>query len=50
MKLAEKGALVALLLQQYYDPMYEYQLSQRAGKQLLRADRAGIVARARSHT
>jgi len=35
---------IAALLEQYYDPMYEYQLSQRAGAQLFRGDRDAVVA------
>jgi len=35
---------VAFLLQKYYDPMYEYQLSQRDGKQLFHGDRDAVVA------
>jgi len=37
---------VAFLLEKYYDPMYEYQLSQRAGEQLYRGDREAVIARA----
>ena len=32
------------LLEKYYDPMYEYQLSKRAGEQLYRGDRQAVVA------
>jgi tRNA 2-selenouridine synthase len=28
----------------YYDPMYEYQLAQRAGRQLFRGNRDEVVA------
>ena len=35
---------VAELLEKYYDPMYEYQLSKRAGEQLYRGDRQAVVA------
>ena len=35
---------IAVLLEQYYDPMYEYQLSKRAGKQLFSGDRQAVVA------
>jgi tRNA 2-selenouridine synthase len=35
---------IAELLEKYYDPMYEYQLSKRAGEQLYRGDRQAIVA------
>ncbi len=34
---------IAALLQQYYDPMYEYQLEQRAGRELFRGDREQVV-------
>jgi tRNA 2-selenouridine synthase len=37
---------IALLLEQYYDPMYEYQLSQRSGEQLFVGDREAVVQRA----
>jgi tRNA 2-selenouridine synthase len=32
------------LLEKYYDPMYEYQLSKRAGKQLFSGDRQAVIA------
>jgi tRNA 2-selenouridine synthase len=35
---------IAELLEKYYDPMYEYQLSKRAGEQLYRGDRQAVVA------
>ena len=35
---------IAVLLQKYYDPMYEYQLSKRAGKLLFSGDRQAVVA------
>ena len=35
---------VSFLLQKYYDPMYEYQLSQRSGEQLFCGDREAVVA------
>ena len=35
---------IAVLLEKYYDPMYEYQLSKRAGKQLFRGDRQAVIA------
>lgn len=35
---------IAVLLEQYYDPMYEYQLSKRAGEQLFRGDRQAVIA------
>ncbi len=35
---------VALLLEKYYDPMYEYQLSKRAGEQLFSGDRQAVLA------
>lgn len=34
---------IAALLQQYYDPMYEYQLGQRAGEVLFRGNRDAVV-------
>jgi tRNA 2-selenouridine synthase len=34
---------IALLLQQYYDPMYEYQLSRRTGERLFRGDRQAVL-------
>ena len=41
---------VAFLLEKYYDPMYEYQLSQRAGEQLFRGDREAVISRAERNT
>jgi tRNA 2-selenouridine synthase len=35
---------IALLLEQYYDPMYDYQLSKRTGDILFSGDRAAVVA------
>lgn len=35
---------VAFLLQNYYDSMYEYQLSKRQGQELFRGDRAAVIA------
>jgi tRNA 2-selenouridine synthase len=35
---------IAVLLEKYYDPMYEYQLSKRAGEQLFRGDRQAVIA------
>tara|TARA_B110000503_G_scaffold1730_1_gene2322 strand:+ start:10514 stop:11608 length:1095 start_codon:yes stop_codon:yes gene_type:complete len=35
---------VALLLEKYYDPMYEYQLSKRAGELLFSGERQAVVA------
>lgn len=35
---------IAVLLEKYYDPMYEYQLSKRAGEQLFSGDRQAVVA------
>jgi tRNA 2-selenouridine synthase len=35
---------IALLLENYYDPMYEYQLSIRAGEQLFCGDRQAVIA------
>ena len=34
---------IASLLEQYYDPMYEYQLQQRAGRVLFRGNREQLV-------
>jgi tRNA 2-selenouridine synthase len=34
---------IATLLEQYYDPMYEYQLAQREGKVLFRGSRAAVI-------
>jgi tRNA 2-selenouridine synthase len=41
--LARHGEWIALLLEQYYDPMYEYQLAQRGGEVLFRGDRDAVV-------
>ncbi|HEY6131635.1 MAG TPA: tRNA 2-selenouridine(34) synthase MnmH, partial [Halioglobus sp.] len=35
---------IALLLEKYYDPMYEYQLSKRTGTTLFSGDRQAVVA------
>jgi tRNA 2-selenouridine synthase len=35
---------IAALLEQYYDPMYEYQLAQRAGHRLRRGSRRDIIS------
>lgn len=40
---------IVTLLEQYYDPMYEYQLAQRQGAQLFCGDRDGVVAWAQGH-
>ena len=40
-------AWVAVLLEQYYDPMYEYQFSRREGERLFLGDRDAVVARAK---
>ena len=37
---------IALLLEKYYDPMYEYQLSQRQGEQVFVGDREAVIQRA----
>jgi tRNA 2-selenouridine synthase len=34
---------IALLLEHYYDPMYEYQLARRTGERLFRGDRQAVV-------
>jgi tRNA 2-selenouridine synthase len=41
---------VAVLLEQYYDPMYEYQLSKRDGKQLFSGNRQAVIAWAQQAT
>ena len=41
---------IAVLLEQYYDPMYEYQLSKRAGKQVFSGDRQAVIAWAQQDT
>jgi tRNA 2-selenouridine synthase len=40
---------IVCLLEQYYDPMYEYQLAQRGGEQLFRGNRDAVVAWATGH-
>ena len=35
---------VASLLNEYYDPMYEYQLQRRGGQELFRGDREAVIA------
>lgn len=35
---------IAVLLEKYYDPMYEYQLAQRSGEELFRGGRDDVVA------
>ncbi len=42
-------AWIAFLLQQYYDPMYEYQLSRREGAKLFSGSREAVLAWARDH-
>lgn len=39
---------IRLLLETYYDPMYEYQMAQRQGQVIFRGDRAAVTAWARS--
>ncbi len=41
---------IARLLEEYYDPMYEYQLSKRQGEQLYRGDRQAVVEWARQRS
>lgn len=41
---------IALLLEGYYDPMYEYQLEQRGGKQLYKGNRRQVIDWARRDT
>ncbi len=43
-------AWIATLLHDYYDPMYEYQLSQHSGREVFRGERAAVVARAQAET
>jgi tRNA 2-selenouridine synthase len=38
---------IRMLLTEYYDPMYEYQMAQRDGERLFRGSRAALVAHAR---
>jgi tRNA 2-selenouridine synthase len=38
------------LLEKYYDPMYEYQLSKRTGQQLFRGDRQAVIDWSRRET
>ena len=40
---------IAALLENYYDPMYEYQLRQREGQLLFRGDRDSVVAWVQEH-
>jgi tRNA 2-selenouridine synthase len=35
---------ISVLLEKYYDPMYEYQLSKRAGRRLFSGDRQAVLA------
>ncbi len=35
---------IATLLEQYYDPMYEYQLQQREGRELFRGSREAVIS------
>ncbi len=37
---------IAALLEKYYDPMYEYQLAQRSGRQLFQGTRQAVIDRA----
>ena len=37
---------IAVLLEKYYDPMYEYQLSKRDGGKLFCGDREAVITRA----
>ena len=37
------GRLIRRLLEDYYDPMYDYQLSRRAGERLFSGDRDAVV-------
>ncbi len=46
--LAAHGQWIETLLLQYYDPMYEYQLSRREGKVLYVGDRAAVIDAAQS--
>ena len=40
---------IRFLLQQYYDPMYDYQLEQRAGKVLMSGPRETVITWVRAH-
>ncbi len=40
---------IAALLEQYYDPMYDYQLGQRKGRRLFRGTRDAVIDWAREH-
>ena len=40
------GGWIRILLEEYYDPMYDYQLSKREGDTLMRGDRDAVVAKA----
>ena len=40
---------IGFLLEEYYDPMYEYQLARREGECLFRGDRAAVIAWAEEH-
>lgn len=40
------SAWITLLLEQYYDPMYEYQLERRGGEQRFTGDREAVAQRA----
>lgn len=40
---------IALLLQQYYDPMYAYQREQREARIVFRGERAAVLAFLREH-
>ena len=44
--LAAHSQWIHILLVEYYDPMYDYQLSRREGTTLMRGDRDAVVARA----
>jgi len=41
---------IQCLLQEYYDPMYRYQLDQRRGQRIFRGSRDEVIARARELT
>jgi len=43
-ELSGHRAWIAFLLENYYDPMYEYQLAQRQGQPLFRGDRDAVIA------
>ena len=45
-RLEAHRAWIRLLLSEYYDPMYNYQMSQRDGTRLFRGSRDAVIAAA----